>query len=579
MASSVQNSQAKILEIPVTVQGARAVEGEGRRELFTETTKTTLVFEKGAVVSLKSKVTSGQCVFVRNEQTGREIMCRVIESRQTGELNYADLEFTSYGPDFWDPPENLPGAKKSAEEQTPAPPSATQLSATQPAPELSVASPQERPQMAASILDGQPFDTRLDAQQKIARALEQLMSPNEPAPVPGEPRAPENSAAATEQRPAPIVADAPPDELAAVATSAGDVSATALEKRSDGSEEEEELTESHAAAAPQHAETDALPGRAPETEPDSQAEPDSEKDSAQLAALIAIDERKRAKREATAKTKTESAEASSDAPQSAEALLDQQASAPATDAAAASLISRAVWALKFGDPKIRIGAGIAAALLFISTVGFAWHAKHVASRNAHGSNLPPAAWSGSKQPPANPVAPASAPQPTGAAAPKSTSGSKSSGSKAAGVSVSPPSRLADVKVADTTKSAAAESSAAAGGTNGVAFDHAATERRKHAAPGESAVGEITPPQIVSEPQPTFPSWANGMDGIGADPVVLLEATIDENGKLTHTRVLSGPRALQREAQKAVELWIFDPATKPDGTPVATHMVLTVEFQR
>jgi TonB family protein len=215
-------------------------------------------------------------------------------------------------------------------------------------------------------------------------------------------------------------------------------------------------------------------------------------------------------------------------------------------------------------------------VLFISTVGFAWHAKHVAARNAHGSNLPSAAWSGSKQPAANPVAPASAPQPTGAAAAKSISGSKSPGSKAAGVSVSPPSRLADVKVADANKSTATDSSTAVGGTNGVASDHAAAERRRHAATSGSAVGEITPPQIVSGPQPTYPTWAEGID---ADPVVLLEATIDENGKLTHTRVLSGPRALQREAQKAVALWIFDPATKPDGTPVATHMVLTVEFQR
>ena len=547
MASSVQNSQAKILEIPVTVQGARAVEGEGRRELFTETTKTTLVFEKGAVVSLKSKVTSGQCVFVRNEQTGREIMCRVIESRQTGELNYADLEFTSYGPDFWDPPDNLPDAKKSVAEQSATQSSVAQQSATQPAPAMSVASPQERPQMAASILDGQPFDTRLDAQQKIARALEQLMSPNEPAPLPGESPAAENSAVATEQHATPIVADAPPDELAAIATSAGEVSAAALVKRSDGSEEEEPA-ESHA-AAPQRAKTDQLPDHTPETEPASESEPDTEKDSVQLAALIAIDERKRAKREATAKTKAESADASPDAPQSAEALLDQQTGALAPEAGAASIVSRAVWALKFGDPKIRIGAGIAAAVLFISTLGFALHAKRVAAHNAHGSNLPSAAWSGSKQPVANLVASTSAAQPTSAVAANSISGSKLSGSKAAGVSVNPPSRLADVKVADTNKSAAAtESSAAVGGANGVAADHAA-ERRKHAAPSGPAAGEVTPPQIVSGPQPAFPAWANGMDGMGDDPVVLLEATIDENGKLTNTRVLSGPQGSPTRSAK------------------------------
>lgn len=101
MAESPRSVSAAPLEIPVTIQGSRTVEGSDQRELFVESTKTTLVFDSGAVLSLKAKVSPGQCVFLRNEESGKEILCKVLESRQQGDSNYADLEFTVYEPDFW----------------------------------------------------------------------------------------------------------------------------------------------------------------------------------------------------------------------------------------------------------------------------------------------------------------------------------------------------------------------------------------------------------------------------------------------------------------------------------------------
>lgn len=101
------------LEVPVTIQGATPVEGSDRRELFTETTKTTLTFENGAVVSLKAKVSTGQCLFLRNEQSGREILCKVLEYRKGGPGGYTDLEFTSRDPEFW----SAPSAKSAANPQ------------------------------------------------------------------------------------------------------------------------------------------------------------------------------------------------------------------------------------------------------------------------------------------------------------------------------------------------------------------------------------------------------------------------------------------------------------------------------
>src|ERR1700723_1236629 len=102
MADSARRDQATVLEVPVTIQGAKHVEGSEQRQIFTETTKTTIVFGNGAVVNLSSKVTQGQCVFLRNERTGREILCKVLEWRQVAESGYVDLEFTTRDPNFWD---------------------------------------------------------------------------------------------------------------------------------------------------------------------------------------------------------------------------------------------------------------------------------------------------------------------------------------------------------------------------------------------------------------------------------------------------------------------------------------------
>ena len=87
--------------------------------------------------------------------------------------------------------------------------------------------------------------------------------------------------------------------------------------------------------------------------------------------------------------------------------------------------------------------------------------------------------------------------------------------------------------------------------------------------------ENIPAKIVSAPQPGFPSWAKKLD-VGS--VVRLDAVIDGKGNLGQTKILSGPRLLERAAQQAVQLWIFEPA-QLNGKPAATHMVLTVEFQR
>jgi outer membrane biosynthesis protein TonB len=61
-------------------------------------------------------------------------------------------------------------------------------------------------------------------------------------------------------------------------------------------------------------------------------------------------------------------------------------------------------------------------------------------------------------------------------------------------------------------------------------------------------------------------------------VVQVEVSIDEKGNVVETKAVSGPRLLQASAQRAVGIWIFEPAFS-DGKPIASHMVVTVEFQK
>ena len=79
----------------------------------------------------------------------------------------------------------------------------------------------------------------------------------------------------------------------------------------------------------------------------------------------------------------------------------------------------------------------------------------------------------------------------------------------------------------------------------------------------------------SQSLPSIPPWAKGLD---MDGIVQLDALIDENGNVAEAKPMSGPRLLQRAAERAVALWIFQPALS-DGKPTATHIVLTVQFQR
>ena len=94
--------QPVALEVPVTVNGARTVEGSDKREPFSESTKTVLVFGNGAVIRLSSSVASGQLLFLTNESTRKEVVCQVVKSKNYRNVSgYVELEFTEAVLGFW----------------------------------------------------------------------------------------------------------------------------------------------------------------------------------------------------------------------------------------------------------------------------------------------------------------------------------------------------------------------------------------------------------------------------------------------------------------------------------------------
>ena len=478
------NAQPTPLQVPVTVQGATPVEGTDRRELFTETTKTTVTFENGAVVSLKAKVSPGQCLFLRNELSGREILCKVLEYRPGGPGGYTDLEFTSRDPGFW----NAPAAK--------------------PAAEASETRAQESEAAAA-----------------VRAAVEKL------------------AATSTIESSAPPVAEIP----AAISEAPNAVP-----------------------VIPQ------VPASQPATAHENEADWNDAKEAELVAALALM------AGEAKPKPKPESAahaaEARAKKVASEGAPQDESGSEAAAQSKVSSLLASFTGTMRdFKLGKISTPVGIAAAVLIVAALGFAWHAKRAFSRrssnhsDAVSAQPAPHVQPLSSQPSPTPAATAatSATAMSAAASPAATLPANATAAPANGTPTA-----ANIK-APPPFAAPPPANSASKVTNNY-DDGTATlaQARRHKPKGPS-VGETIPAKILSQAPPAIPSWAKKLD---LDPVVRLDAVIDEKGNLKATKPLSGPRILQGEAARAVALWIFQPAMT-DGKPTTTHMVLTVEFQR
>jgi TonB family protein len=163
--------QPVALEVPVTVNGARAVDGSEKREPFSESTKTVLIFGNGAVIRLSSSVAPGQLLFLTNEKTKKEVVCQVVKSKNYRNVSgYVELEFTEPVVGFWGM--RFPGDRLG--------------SAPQPVPPASVAAGSS----SAGVIAAKPVapvSASRDAEPKLTTA--KTVIPTVPvAPVPAPPK-------------------------------------------------------------------------------------------------------------------------------------------------------------------------------------------------------------------------------------------------------------------------------------------------------------------------------------------------------------------------------------------------------
>lgn len=88
-------------------------------------------------------------------------------------------------------------------------------------------------------------------------------------------------------------------------------------------------------------------------------------------------------------------------------------------------------------------------------------------------------------------------------------------------------------------------------------------------------GDVRPPRIVSSPPPVYPEMAKDA---GVQGRVVIEASVDEHGKVVGTKVISGPAMLRQAAAAALREWKYQPATL-DGKPVPVQITVTLNFRQ
>ena len=82
-----------------------------------------------------------------------------------------------------------------------------------------------------------------------------------------------------------------------------------------------------------------------------------------------------------------------------------------------------------------------------------------------------------------------------------------------------------------------------------------------------------PPRLISSVLPVYPDFARQR---GIDGNVVIQATIEANGTVGATKVLSGPQSLRESAVHALRQWKYEPA-KIDGQNAASDVTVTLHF--
>jgi protein TonB len=104
---------------------------------------------------------------------------------------------------------------------------------------------------------------------------------------------------------------------------------------------------------------------------------------------------------------------------------------------------------------------------------------------------------------------------------------------------------------------------------------AAAARREQLAKAVRVGANVRPPVKIKDVAPVYPAIAQSARVQGD---VVIEATIDEQGKVADAKVVKSVPLLDQAALQAVQQWEYQPSLR-NGVPTAVVMTVTVKFSR
>jgi TonB family protein len=627
--------QPVALEVPVSVNGARTVAGSDKREPFSESTMTVLVFGNGAVIRLASTVVPGQLLFLTNDKTKKEVVCQVVKSKNYSNVSgYVELEFTEAVTGFWGM--RFPGERGPAQPSAPAPaapkvPSPTVTSAPKP-----VASKPAPPPVVMKPAGSST--TQANSQVNLPRAAE--TKPVTALPKPTAPLSPLGATTTTslprasEVKPAaPAVTKAPPPP----APTASQSSTDALKRESARLQEQLSslLFTPEAPAKPaQPAPTRTVP---PAKSTPLKMESTLDVEEVKIPSWLEPLARNAATTPPEAAAEDEPLPIDVDKAQEFEledltaASIAQQTgtAVPAESTLAGPLVNDEMIEprpVSAGSNKGMLIGAIAAGLLVLAAGG-AWVLRKPSNPAVQGAvtaaTTPAVGVNSAVQPQpqpqpqhsaAVPTAPAAslAPATSQAAAPshvsaqpaaataqsvKTTSNTNTPEALSAYKQLAEPQPqskkpgLGKVHLATPTAVSRGGSSRGAGDAEpafalnegqvspsgdalGGGFGGGNTKQPVAPAAPLPVGGDVKAAHMLSSVSPVYPMLAKSQHVEGD---VRIDALVDANGHVSGMKVVSGPTLLHQAAMDALRQWKYQPAVL-DGKPVPMHLTVTIQFR-
>jgi protein TonB len=622
------------LEVSVTVNGARTVEGSEKREPFSETTKTVLVFSHGAVIRLASTVAPGQLLFVTNEKTKKEVVCQVVKSKNYRNVSgYVELEFTEPVVGFWGmrfPSDRIGPAPVATVPSLPPPSPAPKVG--MPVASVSSEAVKARPVMSKPV--GPQVAQVAEVKPAEHKSVEVSVKPQAPAPKNPEPVT--GSTEALKLKTARLQ-----EQLSSMQFSGAPAAKTLQEPPANlpvGKKETWDATAKIIESAPADnaAFKLALPARTIPPVPMSKLDEENVKIPAWLEPLARNTVAPSSTQELLEREKARRAAEKPEVPEPIVAPLAVAEVESVPEVKAPSFGSDLLWDEKKGsEEKVSRGSnkgmliGAAAAGLILLVGGGAWYLRPQAgsaNNSVTSASVPAAAVTANVLRTQPAVVPQTTPANNLAAAPPRTvASSPAVNSQIAtphdratptpavtmNVPVAPKSTqpvsvqqqplvlqqlepkkpaLGEVHLAapkvhrgtSSQQSGAAEPGLVLNaeqitpGSDSSGGELVAGSVKEPTAPEAPLAvgGDVSPAKMISSVPPVYSSLAR-MQHVSGD--VKIDALIDVNGRVTSMKVISGPTLLHQAATDALRQWKYKPATL-DGKPVPMHLTVTLQFR-